>query len=869
MEAATATSALQNKRLLRYRSVRKAAIEAEKPPVPALPEFPLPIEKQQEQRPVTRAPSRYHRKTVIPVVGRVPPSSSKNNGIYTDGTSALEKTSSPQSIPEGDVVPQSTPSKPGSAEDVRSSPPPRREAPDHPLKVAEASISARKTTRYRSRTTSAPKDRPISPSRSYEAAREEARAILGGEYDRLSRLKQQQEKLEKERKQRAEAKAAALKAEQPRTDVSEDSEPSEPVPRMTRKWTIGGSSQGSPPITAPSSPPTTQAPQLLSRKISKAVRRPTVQDVVTESPSSQEPPSTGFVDQPVQKKRERCPTKTRDASGNRSYELKAGDGPPKTAIAAPQTVDAPVSAVNAGERRVEVRFEKAKITLPVTPSTTVRELLNSASIIMSQPINPRKSVLIETYYPLGLERPLRRYERVRDIMNSWDSDTQNYLMIMPESECDVVGLEQKEAPVYPPIPTMLNLHHSQKPGKWEKHWMILKEDGQVTSSKTENDGNTTNVFHLSDFDVYMPTRREMRKLKPPKKICFAIKSQQRSIMFESTENFVHFFSTNDKGIADEWYNAVQAWRSWYLVNILDQGGASKPPPTSAPLIGILPSPPRPSTARSRDSIPYQLGTFQPLLEFSAETFKYEDEADEMPKPSEPSSSASPQHKKTLIDQVRNVTDPDGNVSLIERGLPPRRPPPHVSKVPRGLVEESRTEIKEARANPILSSTDEGFTGGGLLARAFSIRKPQGEANAAMYDNTDNAFTGKGLLAHKMSTKKFVQDNTVIAENTNDAFTGSGLLARKMSTKKFINENVVVPESKDAFTGNGLLSRSVTKKRSQVARPGQPLVDLAATSEFVDRSLLRNVEAYEMAHGQHLPVIDRSKTTEVSAKTGEV
>lgn len=869
MEAATATSALQNKRLSRYRSVRKAAIEAEKPPVPALPDFPLPIDKCQEQRPATRAPSRYHRKTVIPVVGQVPPSAPGNNGTHTDGTHALTKTNPPESIPERDVVPRSTPSKSEDAHNVHSSPLTVREVPDHPLKVAEASISARKTTRYRSRTTSAPKDRPISPSRSYEAAREEARAILDGEYDRLSRLKQQQEKLEKERRLRAEAKAAALKAEQARADVSDYSEPSEPLQRKTRKWTIGGSSQGSPPVTASSSPPSTQASQPLSRKISKAVRRPTIRDADSESPPSLESPNAGFVDQPVQKQLERRPTATREVSGNRSYELKAGDGPPKTAIAAPQTVDAPVSAVNAGERRVEVRFEKAKITLPITPSTTVRELLNSASIIMSQPINPRKSVLIETYYPLGLERPLRRYERVRDIMNSWDSDTQNYLMIMPESECDAVGLEQKEAPVAQPSHTMVSLHHSQKPGKWEKHWVILKDDGQVTSSKTENDGNATNAFHLSDFDVYMPTRREMRKLRPPKKICFAIKSQQRSIMFESTENFVHFFSTNDKAVADEWYNAVQAWRSWYLVNVLDQGGAAKPPPTSAPFAGIMPSPPRPSTARSRDSIPYQLGTFKPLLEFSADTFKYEDEADKMSKSSEPSSSANPQTKKTLIDQVRNVTDPDNNVSLIERGLPPRRPAPQVSKVPRGLVEESRTEIKETRANPILSSTDEGFTGGGLLARAFSVRKPHAEANAVMYDKADNAFTGKGLLAHKMSTKRFVQDNTVIAENTNDAFTGSGLLARKMSTKKFINENVVLPESSDAFTGNGLLSRSVTKKRSQVARPGQPLVDLAATSEFVDRSLLRNVEAYEMAHGQHLPVIDRSKTTEISAKTGEV
>lgn len=902
METATAASALQNKRLSRYRSVRRAALEAEQPPIPVLPEFSTPVEKPQEQRPISRAPSRYHRKTVIPVVGSFPPAALRNNETTIDGSNIPATTSRPEPIAEGEAVQKISLSKSSSAGHVDCGPRTKQAAPEHPLQVAEASMSARRTNRHRSRTTSIPKDRPTSPSRSYEAAREEARAILGGEYDRLSRLKQKQERLEKERKQQTEVKAAALRTEQARTNAVTEAESSGPPLQKTRKWTIGGSSQDSPPITAPSSPPSTKASQStqpLSRKISKAVSRPTHEEATAESPSPLASPSSGFVDQPLPQKRERRPTANREVSRTRSYELKAGDGPPKTAIAAPQNADAPVSAVNAGERRVQVRFEKSKITLPVTPSTTVRELLNSASTIMSQPIDPRRSVLIETYYPLGLERPLRRYERVRDVMNSWDSDTQNYLMIMPESECDAIGLEHKEAPATQPCPTMLNLHHSQKPGKWERHWMILREDGQVTASKTENDGNATNAFHLSDFDVYMPTRRAMKKLKPPKKICFAIKSQQRSIMFESTENFVHFFSTNDKSIADEWYNGVQAWRSWYLVNVLDQGGAAKPPPTSAAPVQVMPSPPRPSTARSRDLTPYQLGTFKPLLDLSADAFKYEGNAEETSAPSEPVASGYPSKSKTLIDQARNVTDLDGKVSLIERGIPARRPAPQVPKTPRGLVEESRNEIKEVRLGPVLSSTEEGFTGKGLLARAFTVRKTQADGNAATHEITDNAFTGKGLLARKMSTRKFVQDSTVIAENTNDAFTGggllarkmstkrfvqdnsvvaentndaftgSGLLARKMSTKKFINDNVVLPEMNDAFTGNGLVSRSVTKKRSQIARPGQPLVDLAATSEFVDRSLLRNVEAYEMAQGQHLPVIDRSRTTEVNDKTGEV
>jgi len=259
-------------------------------------------------------------------------------------------------------------------------------------------------------------------------------------------------------------------------------------------------------------------------------------------------------------------------------------------------------------------------------------------------------------------------------MNSWDSDTQNYLMIMPHSECAAVGLEHKDAPAEQPSHTMLHMYHSQKPGKWEKHWMILKEEGQVTASTKENDANATNVFHLSDFDVYMPTKKQVKKLRPPKKICFAIKSQQRSIMFESTENFVHFFATNDKAIADRWYSAVQAWRSWYLVNVLGEGAASKPASEAVPIAPPMHQhiSPRRSTSNPRDSIPYQLGTFQPLLGFSAEAFAYGENPEARKQPL-PSATTSPQRSKTLVGRARNKSVTDTKGSGLERHVTTKRP----------------------------------------------------------------------------------------------------------------------------------------------------------------------------------------------------
>ncbi|CAI7678521.1 unnamed protein product [Penicillium manginii] len=219
--------------------------------------------------------------------------------------------------------------------------------------------------------------------------------------------------------------------------------------------------------------------------------------------------------------------------------------------------DAPVSAVNAGERQ-----------------TAVREL--------SRDIDPEKFICMESFHQVGLERSLRRYERVRDIMNSWAHDADNRLVIVPPSSMEALAqLESHQVPAEKPAETTVYLYHSQRPGKWDKRYVTLRPDGQVVIAKKENSKDSTSICHLSDFDIYCPSARAMAKeIKPPKKICFAIKSQQKSSMFLSTEKFLHFFSSNDRATADKWFKVVQRWRSWYLVNQL---GAAEQTESEAPL----------------------------------------------------------------------------------------------------------------------------------------------------------------------------------------------------------------------------------------------------------------------------------------------
>ena len=234
--------------------------------------------------------------------------------------------------------------------------------------------------------------------------------------------------------------------------------------------------------------------------------------------------------------------------------------------------DAPISAVNSGKREVAVKYGQSTMLLPVTPSTTPLDILRLASEHLRDSMISSNMTVVESYKQLSLERPLRRYEHIRDVLNSWDSDAENTLLIVPSlSDDGDKDLSLDRVARAQPGDTSVSIYHSQRPGHWDKRSVTLRSDGQILIAKKDG-GETSNICHLSDFDIYVPNARQLsKKIRPPRKICFTVKSQQKSSMFMSTVNFVHFFSTSDRNLAASWYKAIQGWRSWYLVNVMGKG----------------------------------------------------------------------------------------------------------------------------------------------------------------------------------------------------------------------------------------------------------------------------------------------------------
>lgn len=389
-------------------------------------------------------------------------------------------------------------------------------------------------------------------------------------------------------------------------------------------------------------------------------------------------------------------------------------------------------------QRITVRCQSATINLPVTPETSPADIIYSTANFITQKVEPANCILVECYVMCGLERRLRKYERIRDVMNSWDRDQQNSLMVLPlDSTPDDRAYDLAHVPKTedPPIGFTFQLYHASKPGKWNKRWVTLMDTGQMFAAKrpdskfTDKDGTT--LCHLSDFDIYTPRESEMRRhLKPPKKFCYAIKSQQKSNAFVNGENFIHFFCTDDHKLAHRFHELIHGWRSWYLAN-KKVDLVEKAAQTIKKSLSI--SHKSHKSKPSLDEKPYTIGEFKPLIDMERFDKPIEEFGKDLP---------------------------------VEEPPPPPQPEPQPkegSPKPRRARSKAPPRNRAAPSLPTSPVSNEGegdgdgeFLSGGLLGDAYDKRK-QAEAAPAVTTEVkkiEGPFTeGPSLLNGMMNAAK--------------------------------------------------------------------------------------------------------------------
>ncbi|KAM0333008.1 hypothetical protein ACHAQA_001665 [Verticillium albo-atrum] len=469
-------------------------------------------------------------------------------------------------------------------------------------------------------------------------------------------------------------------------------------------------------------------------------------------------------------------------------------------------LDAPHSASNAGDRRVTIRCMQSSISLPVTPDTSPVDLLFSSANLMSHQIDPQTSIVVECYFSFGLERPLRRYERIRDVLNSWERDVQHSLMIIPGGAADLssdLNIESVPRSLDAP-PGFVNfpMNQSQRPGRWNKRLVTLLETGQVYAHKKPDaklsDKDSTALCNLSDFDIYQVTEKDMlKRLKAPKKHVFAIKSQQKNSVFLNTENFIHFFSTDDTTTARKLHKSIQEWRSWYLVNkkvdlvkkekalqmAHDNLDMTKP-------AGIV----RSGTHRlkvSVDETPYTIGKFEPLLDMN----RFDKPLEEFGKDFLPEKPAEKQRAPAPTQRTKET--PKATRQAITSPLhSPRSPisPPQ-------------------RIDPF--ARDDEFKSNGLLGKGYEGRKQQAELAERTSDEQpiEGPFTG-GLLQTRLQEESRLQEQSRQARSLDRSNTRRRPSAPPEQRRYQSEAAVEEAPAEGPFTGGLLQSRLQEESRLQ-------------------------------------------------------
>ncbi|RMD44649.1 hypothetical protein DV735_g463, partial [Chaetothyriales sp. CBS 134920] len=526
-----------------------------------------------------------------------------------------------------------------------------------------------------------------------EAAREEARMILEGEYDRLQMQKKAQQAPDQRRRRNL-----TLSDQKSRRPEQEDAR-SAAVSRSRSHRQPPVRRHTPPDFIQPDRPAQAQSSQTRSHG-----RHHVIGGIGTSSPPRRNPNGPPISHQ-------------RDPGPPEIIPLPQVDAPvlnKHTPYKSPEPAtdfDAPLSAINAVDRQVTVSCHKSTISLPVIPTTTTADILHRASELMREKMDPCTAILLESFSQLGLERPLRRYERIREVMNGWHNDSQNRLVIMHASECAAVGIELADAPTTKPDGVTVCMYHSSRPGHWAKKWVRLREDGQMCVSSKESfaDGSSSNICHLSDFDLYTPTPKQRKALRAPKKICFAVKSQQKSSAFLSGQNFVHFLACNSQDVANDFYSAVWGWRSWYLMDVLGEGtNNNKKLSNGGPHSWrrSLDLSARPFTANSNQNA-------RPLVDLSELRL----DAGKADRPISRGGGSLDIRRRPSLRSTSPPRRPTTSGTKAQAHAPP-------TSFPRKLVLEA-TNV-DHRVEPV-SIDDEAFTGKGLLARHASTKSQHGRS----------------------------------------------------------------------------------------------------------------------------------------------
>ncbi|KAI9326217.1 hypothetical protein BDR26DRAFT_148406 [Obelidium mucronatum] len=192
-------------------------------------------------------------------------------------------------------------------------------------------------------------------------------------------------------------------------------------------------------------------------------------------------------------------------------------------------------------------YKTVILTNQLQADTVISELI---CILGSAFVDDGSWTLFEVCNDFGIERPLRDWEIVTDILEAWDPTTSTNVLILKPYGFRNTLVPRCIIGKWPRVEGRFDIE--VKLGKWKRKYFILKEDS-IYYKEREFDRETW-LCRLNNFDVYTLTTPRKRATT---QYCFALRSASSVTMFENMAEYIHFFCVDTKDQLADWVLGIR------------------------------------------------------------------------------------------------------------------------------------------------------------------------------------------------------------------------------------------------------------------------------------------------------------------------
>ncbi|KAF9986133.1 hypothetical protein BGZ65_008690 [Modicella reniformis] len=262
--------------------------------------------------------------------------------------------------------------------------------------------------------------------------------------------------------------------------------------------------------------------------------------------------------------------------------LEGGSSPPGTPTsprnqqsASPNPLSAPAAAVPVTQRlvatRIYIQTETDFKSVNLAPNTTALDVLHMLQQrgTFGEPGDSRyhdRWTVFEYSKEFLIERPLRDFEIVLDVIKTWEVDKDNKMICKSfpaRNELSASEVIRLVGPVG--LTSFIRphgwVHLETKKGKWNKRYLHIT-DTAVYHSKDNQFNGESMLCMLRNFDVHAV---QVPRKKAPTKFGFALKSSDSVHMFETPEDdYIHYVCTDSGDSLREWLAGLRAAKGMFM-----------------------------------------------------------------------------------------------------------------------------------------------------------------------------------------------------------------------------------------------------------------------------------------------------------------